>query len=77
MSAHLTLSGENYGHISKIYLEGLYDQLGGKMYLIGCKEIDFQLQHSERFAYENLNLESKMDCLIEVMIEYSPRPPGG
>ncbi|XP_027167902.1 uncharacterized protein LOC113767897 [Coffea eugenioides] len=72
VSAHLTLSGENYGHISKIYLEGLYDQLGGKMYLIGCKEIDFQFQHSERFAYENLNLGSKMDCLIEVMIGYSP-----
>ncbi|KAL3528825.1 hypothetical protein ACH5RR_008147 [Cinchona calisaya] len=66
ISAHLTLSGDYYGHISKLYLEGLYDQNAGKMYLIGCRDI-----HSERYVYENLNLESKMDCLMEVMVEYS------
>ncbi|CAK9174674.1 unnamed protein product [Ilex paraguariensis] len=68
ISAHLTLTEEHYGHISKLFLEGLYDPVGGKMYLIGCRRVP----ESQTFlSNNNTSLERKMDCLIEVKIEYS------
>ncbi|CAH1433188.1 unnamed protein product [Lactuca virosa] len=52
---------ESYQHVSKLYLEGLYDQSVGKMYLIGCRKV----------SYDHVDLERGLDCLIEVGIEYS------
>ncbi|KAI3801892.1 hypothetical protein L1987_30009 [Smallanthus sonchifolius] len=53
---------ESYRHVSKLYLEGLYDPNVGKLYLIGCRKVDF----------DHVDLERGLDCLIEVTIEYSP-----
>ncbi|KAD0916816.1 hypothetical protein E3N88_43556 [Mikania micrantha] len=53
---------ESYRHVSKLYLEGVYDQQVGKMYLIACRKVDF----------DHVDLERGLDCLIEVTIEYSP-----
>ncbi|KAI3513772.1 hypothetical protein L1887_11919 [Cichorium endivia] len=52
---------ESYRHVSKLYLEGLYDQSVGKLYLIGCRKVSF----------DDVELERGLDCLIEVGIEYS------
>ncbi|KAK9055073.1 hypothetical protein SSX86_026153 [Deinandra increscens subsp. villosa] len=53
---------ESYRHVSKLYLEGVYDQDVGKMYLIGCRKVDF----------DHVDLERGLDCLIQVTIEYPP-----
>lgn len=53
---------EESSHISKLYLEGVYDQHVGKLFLIGCRKVDF----------DYVDLERGLDCLIEVTIEYSP-----
>ncbi|KAL8206213.1 hypothetical protein R6Q57_009764 [Mikania cordata] len=40
---------ESYRHVSKLYLEGVYDQQVGKMYLIACRKVDFdhlQIEYS-------------------------------
>lgn len=71
ISAHLTLTGDYYRDIAHLQLEGLYDQLGGKMYLIGCRDI--HNCHSKNIMNGNINLESKMDCLVEVIVDYSPQ----
>ncbi|XP_071699212.1 uncharacterized protein [Rutidosis leptorrhynchoides] len=52
----------SYRHVKKLYLEGVYDLHVGKMYLIGCRKVDF----------DHVNLERGLDCLIEVTIQYSP-----
>ncbi|KAI3781872.1 hypothetical protein L2E82_11900 [Cichorium intybus] len=52
---------ESYRHVSKLYLEGLYDQSVGRLYLIGCRKVSF----------DDVELERGLDCLIEVGIEYS------
>ncbi|KAA8541861.1 hypothetical protein F0562_023013 [Nyssa sinensis] len=69
ISAHLTLDGNSYSHLSELFLEGLYDPLGGRMYLIGCRNVP----ESQKSIYSKMKLESKMDCLIQVKIEYSSR----
>nr|GEU45055.1 nucleolar protein [Tanacetum cinerariifolium] len=53
---------ESYRHVLRLYLEGVYDQRVGKLYLIGCKKVDF----------DHVDLERGLDCRIEVTIEYSP-----
>ncbi|GJR44252.1 nucleolar protein [Tanacetum coccineum] len=53
---------ESYRHVSRLYLEGVYDQRVGKLYLIGCRKVDF----------DHVDLERGLDCRIEVTIEYSP-----
>lgn len=69
ISAQLSLTGELYSHILELFLEGIYEPFEGKMYLIGCRKV----QEIENFGYEKLNLESNMDCLIEVKVEYSSK----
>nr|XP_043619597.1 uncharacterized protein LOC122591391 [Erigeron canadensis] len=52
----------SYHPVTKLYLEGVYDQRVGKPYLIGCRKVD----------YDYVDLERGLDCLIEVTIQYSP-----
>lgn len=70
ISAHLTLTGKYYSDIAHLHLEGLYDQFRGKMFLIGCRDIS-TIQHSQIMNTGNASLENKMDCLIEVIVDYS------
>ncbi|KAK9266278.1 hypothetical protein L1049_001799 [Liquidambar formosana] len=67
VSAQLSMSGNSYSHIPMLFLEGLYDPRGGRMYLIGCRDVPgFQ-------KFKSVNFESRMDCLIEVKVEYSSK----
>jgi Protein of unknown function (DUF2921) len=68
VSAELTLTGEPYHNISTLYLEGLYNPLDGRMYLIGCRD----MRAAGKVLSESADLEAGMDCLIEVKIEYPP-----
>ncbi|RVW77118.1 hypothetical protein CK203_047764 [Vitis vinifera] len=68
ISAHFTLSGESHAHISVLYLEGLYNPLLGKAFLIGCRDIPLS-----QGSINITSLESRMDCLIEVKVEYSSK----
>ena len=69
VSAYLTLTGESYGHISLLFLEGLYNPLDGKIFFVGCR--DAPVFHES--IINNPSLENRMDCLIEVKVEYSSR----
>nr|GEU87480.1 hypothetical protein [Tanacetum cinerariifolium] len=53
---------ESYRHVSRLYLEDVYDQRVGKLYLIGCRKVDF----------DHVDRERGLDCRVEVTIEYSP-----
>ncbi|ONK80795.1 uncharacterized protein A4U43_C01F21810 [Asparagus officinalis] len=68
VSAELTLSGEPYKNVSLLYLEGLYNPVDGRMYLIGCRDV----RASWKILFESMDLEDGLDCLIEVKIEYPP-----
>lgn len=68
VSAEITLSGKRYGNVSVLYLEGLYNPIDGKMYLIGCRDI----RASWKIMFESMDLEDGLDCLIEVKVEYPP-----
>lgn len=68
VSAQLSLSGKGYGNFSALFLEGLYDPHVGKMYLIGCRDV----RASWNVLYQSYDLESGMDCLIEVVVSYPP-----
>ncbi|GAU13807.1 hypothetical protein TSUD_261340 [Trifolium subterraneum] len=68
VSAQLSLSGKGYGNFSALFLEGLYDPHVGKMYLIGCRDV----RASWNVLYESYDLESGMDCLIQVVVSYPP-----
>ncbi|XP_039117344.1 uncharacterized protein LOC120253121 [Dioscorea cayenensis subsp. rotundata] len=68
VSAELTLSGKLYSNVSVLYLEGLYNPVSGKMYLIGCRDV----RASWKILFESRDLEDGLDCLIEVIIEYPP-----
>ncbi|KAA8541860.1 hypothetical protein F0562_023012 [Nyssa sinensis] len=69
ISGLLTLTRNPNNHISKFFLEGLYDPLGGNMYLIGCRDVP----ESQKFINNTMNLENQMDCSIQVKIEYSSK----
>lgn len=51
-----------------LYLEGIYNQDNGMMYLIGCRDLRASLKRS---TYDK-SAEDGYDCLIEVSIEYPP-----
>ncbi|OIW17126.1 hypothetical protein TanjilG_27280 [Lupinus angustifolius] len=68
VSAQLSLTGKGYGNFSVLFLEGLYDPHVGKMYLIGCRDV----RASWKVLYQSYDLESGLDCLIEVVVAYPP-----
>ncbi|ERM97083.1 hypothetical protein AMTRI_Chr05g63980 [Amborella trichopoda] len=68
VSAELKLTGTAYENVSTLFLEGLYDEIVGKMYLIGCRDV----RASWKVLFESMDLEDGLDCLIEVKIEYPP-----
>lgn len=68
ISAQLTLTGMPYSNFSKLFLEGLYDQHVGKMYLIGCRDV----RASWKILHDSMDLEAGLDCLVEVVVSYPP-----
>ncbi|KAL5975224.1 hypothetical protein ACLOJK_031903 [Asimina triloba] len=68
VSAQLRLDGEQYINASVLFLEGLYNPVVGKMYLIGCRDV----RASWEVLFESNDLEGGLDCLIEVKVEYPP-----
>ncbi|XP_047325221.1 uncharacterized protein LOC124929011 [Impatiens glandulifera] len=68
ISAQLTLSGDSNSNtnFSSVFLEGLYDQRVGKMYLIGCRDV----RASWTILSESNDLEFGLDCLVEVVVSY-------
>jgi hypothetical protein len=68
VSAELTLSGEPYANVSSLFLEGVYNPVNGRMYLIGCRSIE-----ATRKVFSTLkDVEEGMDCSIEMRVEYPP-----
>ncbi|XP_031487779.1 uncharacterized protein LOC116255845 isoform X2 [Nymphaea colorata] len=68
VSAELTLVGTLHTNTSTLFLEGLYDPIVGRMYLIGCRDV-----RASHFAFsEDQELEDGFDCLIEVEVQYPP-----
>ncbi|TVU21544.1 hypothetical protein EJB05_31185, partial [Eragrostis curvula] len=71
VSAELTLSGAAYyANVSSLFLEGVYNPVDGRMYLIGCRTI-----HAPRKAFPaftDVEDGGGMDCSIEVKVEYPP-----
>ncbi|KAL2927329.1 Serine/threonine-protein kinase gad8 [Bienertia sinuspersici] len=68
VSTQLKLGGGPYGNFSMLFLEGIYDQHVGRMYLVGCRDV----RASWKVLYESMDLENGFDCLIEVVIAYPP-----
>ncbi|KAF5179522.1 Duf2921 family protein [Thalictrum thalictroides] len=68
VSAQLTLTGKPYSNFSMLFLEGLYDPRIGKMYLIGCRDV----RATWKILFDSNDLESGLDCSIEVKLEYPP-----
>ncbi|XP_021731918.1 uncharacterized protein LOC110698717 [Chenopodium quinoa] len=68
VSTQLKLRGGPYRNFSMLFLEGIYDQHVGRMYLIGCRDV----RASWKVLYESTDLEGGLDCLIEVVISYPP-----
>lgn len=69
VSAELTLSGDTYANVSTLSLEGVYNPVDGRMYLIGCRAIDAPWRAFSSLAS---SLEDGMDCSIEVRVDYPP-----
>ncbi|ESQ30155.1 hypothetical protein EUTSA_v10011203mg [Eutrema salsugineum] len=68
VSAQITLTGDGFGNFSVLYLEGLYDEHVGKMYLVGCRDV----RASWKVLFESGDLEAGLDCLIDVVVSYPP-----
>lgn len=68
LSAELILYGNLYTNVSLLYLEGLYNPIDGRMYLIGCRDV----RASWNILFDSMDLEGGLDCLIEVKVEYPP-----
>ncbi|CAM0879929.1 unnamed protein product [Alopecurus aequalis] len=74
VSAELTLSlsmdvaNDSYVNVSTLYLEGVYNPVDGRMYLIGCRSIDAPWGDFSAMRA----LEDGMDCSIEVRVDYPP-----
>ncbi|VAH58292.1 unnamed protein product [Triticum turgidum subsp. durum] len=68
VSAELTLSGSPYLNVSALFLEGVYNPVDGRMYLIGCRSI-----YAPWRAFSAMGaLEDGMDCSIEMRVDYPP-----
>jgi len=68
VSTQLRLQAGPNSNFSELFLEGLYDQHVGKMYMIGCRDV----RASWKVLSESMDLEDGFDCLIEVVISYPP-----
>lgn len=68
VSAQLSISGDPYNNVSLLFLEGIYDQHVGEMYLIGCRDV----RASWKVLHESMDLESGLDCLVEAVVSYPP-----
>ncbi|KAB2061388.1 hypothetical protein ES319_A10G081900v1 [Gossypium barbadense] len=68
VSAQLTIIGKDYSNFSVLFLEGLYDPHFGRMYLVGCRDV----RASWKILSQTIDLESGLDCLIEVIVSYPP-----
>ncbi|XP_062208350.1 uncharacterized protein LOC133909818 [Phragmites australis] len=69
VSAELTLpGGKQYENVSTLFLEGVYNPVDGRMYLIGCRSI----QVPRRAFLAMKEVEDGMDCSIEMRVEYPP-----
>ncbi|KAG9139475.1 hypothetical protein Leryth_023717 [Lithospermum erythrorhizon] len=68
VSAQLALAGTEFQNFSKIFVEGLYNPLTGKMYLIGCRDV----RASWKILFDSMDLENGLDCLVELVISYPP-----
>ncbi|KAL3824326.1 hypothetical protein ACJIZ3_020355 [Penstemon smallii] len=68
VSGQINLVGNTYSNFSSLSVEGIYDPHVGKMYLIGCRDV----RASWKILYESMDLESGLDCLVEVVISYPP-----
>ncbi|KAG7025757.1 hypothetical protein SDJN02_12255, partial [Cucurbita argyrosperma subsp. argyrosperma] len=70
VSALLALSEQTSSNFSALSVEGIFDPLVRKMYLIGCRDI--RSSPSWRVLHETMDLEDGLDCLIEVIVSYPP-----
>ncbi|KAJ8643258.1 hypothetical protein MRB53_005006 [Persea americana] len=68
VSAELRITGERYRNVSMLFVEGLYNPIDGKMYLVGCRDV----RASWSVLFESSDLENGLDCLIEAKVEYPP-----
>ncbi|GMI78070.1 hypothetical protein like AT1G52780 [Hibiscus trionum] len=68
VSAQLTIIGKDYSNFSVLFLEGLYDPHFGRMYLVGCRDV----RASWMILSQTMDLESGLDCSIEVIVSYPP-----
>ncbi|KAK3026109.1 hypothetical protein RJ639_040781 [Escallonia herrerae] len=68
VSAQLSLIGKSNHNFSMLFVEGLYNPVAGKMYLIGCRDV----RASWKILSESMDLEAGLDCLIEVVVSYPP-----
>uniref|UniRef100_A0A0D9UXF8 RING-type E3 ubiquitin transferase n=1 Tax=Leersia perrieri TaxID=77586 RepID=A0A0D9UXF8_9ORYZ len=68
VSAELTISGDAYTNVSTIALEGVYNPVDGRMYLIGCRSITLPWKVFSSLTEVN----DGMDCSVEVKVEYPP-----
>ncbi|KAL1195296.1 hypothetical protein V5N11_033993 [Cardamine amara subsp. amara] len=68
VSAQISLTGENFGNFSVLYLEGLYDEHVGKMFFVGCRDV----RASWKILFDSGDLEAGLDCLISVVVSYPP-----
>ncbi|EXB80182.1 hypothetical protein L484_003183 [Morus notabilis] len=68
VSAQLFITGKEYNNVSALFLEGLYDQRVGKMYLLGCRDV----RASWQVLHDSMDLDNGLDCLIEVIVSYPP-----
>uniref|UniRef100_A0A0E0LMN1 RING-type E3 ubiquitin transferase n=1 Tax=Oryza punctata TaxID=4537 RepID=A0A0E0LMN1_ORYPU len=69
VSAVFTLSGKVFGWSPVMSLEGVYNQEDGRMYLIGCRNVEAPW----RIVSTSRDLEDGMDCSIEVRVDYPPK----
>ncbi|CAL4958559.1 unnamed protein product [Urochloa decumbens] len=69
VSAELSISGEAYANVSSLFLEGVYNPVNGRMYLIGCRRI--QTTRQAFLTLKDVD-DGGMDCSIEVTVEYPP-----
>ena len=56
------------GNFSNIFVEDLYDPRVGRMYLIGCMDV----QAPWNVLHDSDDMEDGLDFLVEVKVEYPP-----